>query len=810
MTSEVFSRQETCPPIWKDLPALLKLAAFLSLLCFVFLLISLSRSGLGNRDQPFFLIPLDENPNAASVRNKTFLPIELVESKDGTNRHIWQLRSNAGDWLLASPTISILLSSNWKVGEVLSGKMVFTDRISGKETARYMVKKGTLIHENRKLLFTRKKFSDIDLPAKEQNVRLEIVSRGTPDLGIAAQFSEDKPLSDALWSPMTWQGEAGVASGFGWFGSREVFHAISKARLLSYTWGFDADSGGIVYFVVVSAAFFWLLGLLALTSIVPFRKPFSENLSVALGAGLLFLSVGLVYGLLFPPFQCGDEADHFLNYAGLNSRTDLAYDALNLANKGHFERIKLRPDEHFATEDIGFPMNGNWAPHIEQGGLNRSVVAKTIWSFADSLLRTQNSGPVLLFLRFINVFFVSSCLTLSLVLLAWGIENENISALLAAPVLLTPSVAFFSMGVSNYPFLVGGYVIQAIALGSIWTESSDKQNNHRRALATGILIGFGLVLAIGSADNGIFSIGFWAVLIPLYWFLRGLHTEDLPNEIRKGLVFFSALVSSLLITWLVVGFSAGDFHILPPAMTAFIERAVSGNLLKELGAQTLVFSGFSGPVILLSFVALAIGSRLHHAPWLHLGRKAIILILFLAALFVLFAKSSRIPDFNTTPILEYILKVEYSFFEGFGPGKSDWLVAQSFWGEFGWLDTSMPEILNNTARYAATFGLLILFISTLRRNQYFHGAGFFLANLLSLIIFIAFVASGYASVHYGVNGRYLIGPYLLILAMAYAGYRRIACLNSNFLNSALASSGICLLAATFHLTAWMSILDRYF
>lgn len=811
MTSGVSTRHATRPPTRKYISVVPKLVALLSLLGFVFLLISLSRSGQGSRDQPFFQIPLDENPEAASVRNKTFLPIKLAETKNGVNRHTLQLQSNAGDWLLASPTISILLVSNWKVGEVLSGKIVFTDRISGKESARYVVKRGSLIQENRKLVFVRKKAADIALPTKEQNVRLEIVNRGAPDLGLAAQFSEDKPFSDALWSPMTWNGKAGVASGFGWFGSSEEFHAISKARLLAYTWGFGPDSGGVVYSVIFSSAFIWFLGLLALIPIGSSGKIFSENLAAAAGAGLLFLSIGLVYSLLFPPFQCGDEADHFLNYAGLNKSADLTRDALELANKGHFERIKFRTDERFASEDIGFPMQGDWAPHIEQGGLNRSVVAKTIWSFADSIIVTPNSGLALLCLRFLNVCFVSSCLTLSLVLMTWGLGSEKISALMAAPVLLTPSVAFFSIGVSNYPFLVGGYVIQAIGLGAIWAESSNKQNNHRRALVTGALIGFGIVLAIGSADNGIFSIGFWGGLVPLYWFSRGLHTEDLPNEIRNWLFFSCALVASLLIAWLVVGCGTGDFHILPPAMTAFIERAVPGTFLKELGAQTLVFAGFSGSVILLSLVTLGIGSRLHHAPGLHLGRNAIILILFVAAFFVLLAKSSRIPDFNTTPILEYILNVEYSFFEGFGPGKSDWLVTQSFWGEFGWLDTPMPEVLNNMVRYTAALGLLLLLISTLRKSQCFHGAGFFLSNLLSVGVLIACVASGYSFVHYGVNGRYLLGPYLLLLVPACEGFRR---LSNGFVvgpgGPMIPGSCLCLLGMAFHCTAWLSIIHRYF
>ncbi|MFZ4775536.1 MAG: hypothetical protein ACOYM3_09250 [Terrimicrobiaceae bacterium] len=812
MISGVATRPGSCPPIRKYVSTGLKLAGLISVLGFVFLLVALSRNGLGSRDQPFFLIPLEENPEAPSLRNKAFLNFRQVETKGGINHHTMLLQSDAGDWLLTAPTISILLVSNWKVGEVISGKMVFTDRLSGKETARYTVRKGDLIRENRKLVFHRKKSAGDVAPAKEQNVRLELVSHGAPDLVLVGQFTEDAPLSDALWVPgISWNGKSGVASLCGWFGSGAQVEAFSKARLLAYTWGFGAGSGRIVYSVIAVSAVIWLLGLLALLRPGPLGTLLPENPATAAGAGLLFLSIGLVYAVLFPPFQCADEADHFLNYAGLNSRDDLARDALTLANTGHFERIKLRADERFSSADVGSPMSGPWAPHIEEHGLNRSSVARTAWSFAGGIFSTGHSGTALLGLRFYHVLFVSLCLGLSLALAGRGLAEEKVSALMAAPALLTPSLAFFSMGVSNYPFLVGGYVIQSIALGSLWAQPANKQQGHRLAVATGVLIGCGLILAVGSADNGLFSLGFWAILIPGYWLLKGVHSDELRDEIRKCGFFSAALVASLLCGWLMIGLAAGDFHILPPAMTAFIERAVTVSFLKDAGAQALVFLGFVVPVILLSFAMLSMGARLRHAPGQRIGREAIILILFLAALFVLLGKSSRIPDFSTTPLVEYAIRVTYSFFEGFGPGMSDWLVTQSFWGEFGWLDTPMPVLLNNILRYGAGLGLLLLFFSVLRSNRYFAGAGFLLTTLAALSAFLTCIAAGYYFVHYGVNGRYLIGPYLLILATAYEGYRRLlAGGQRSSPDQRTVNALLCLVCIGVQTAAWGTILNRYF
>jgi len=801
-----------CPPAWKCVSAGLKSAGILSLMGFVFLLSSLNRSGLSGREQPFFSIPIDVNPDAPAMRNKAFLNFQLVETKDGVNRHVIEMHSDAADWLLSSPTISILLVSNWKVGEVISGKMVFTDQASGKETARYVVKKGSLIQESRKLLFAKKKSAEVDIPAGREDVRLEIVSRGAPELALVAQFSEDKPLSDALWIPKLFlNGKSGSASIFGWFGSSNKIEAFSRARLLAYTWGWGTGAGWIVNFVIIASALIWLIGVITLVHPGHTGRMFPDRYATAAGAGLLFLGIGLVYSLLFPPFQCPDEADHFLSYVSQNSRSDLAGNALDLANTGHFERIKFHTDEHFASADIGAPMQGPWAPHIEECGLNRSIISKTAWSFLGRILGTPHSGAVLLGIRFFNVLFVSLCLSLSLALLAWAHPAVKVSVLMAAPVLLTPSLSFFSMGVSNYPFLVGGYVIQAVALGSIWIESSGRAQNNRPTVATGILIGVGILLAVGSADNGIFSIAFWAILIPSYWFLRGLHSNDLSSEMRKWQCFSAVLLASLFGAWLAVGLAAGDFHMLPPAMTEFIERTVSGTFLKKMGAQALVFSGFCGSAVFVSFLSLSIGSLARKTSGLRFGRMVVVLILFLTVLFVLFAKSIRIPDFFTTPLPEYILRVVYSFFEGFGPGKSDWLVTQSFWGEFGWLDTPMPEFLNNLLRFGAGFGLLALFFSVIKRNTYFAGAGFLLANLIALSAFISCTAAGYYFGHYGINGRYIIGPYLLILTAAYEGYRRLIIdRQPGLFEFGTVNVLLCMICMGVQTSAWVTILNRYF
>lgn len=153
----------------------------------------------------------------------------------------------------------------------------------------------------------------------------------------------------------------------------------------------------------------------------------------------------------------------------------------------------------------------------------------------------------------------------------------------------------------------------------------------------------------------------------------------------------------------------------------------------------------------------------------------------------------------------------YSFFDGFGPGEPDWLVTQSFWGIFGWLDTPMPTLLNNATRWAAGIGLLALVFVSNRKNPFPCSRGFLWANLLGIAAMLAVIAAAYFYSKYAVNGRYIIAPYLLILAAAFEGYRRAIVLSFPAGGGELFSStAICLAAGVVHCAAWTTVLNRYF
>lgn len=790
----------------------LKWAGILSLAGFGLLFLALSRDTPPGRAEAFFLIPVSGDPLSAAARNKTTINFNPVETKNGTNKHALRLQSSDAGKLLASPTIGLHLVSNWKSGEVISAKIVFTDQATGKETARFTAKKGSPIRENRKLEFFRKAPVSAEPFPDAQNVEIRIVSRGCPDLAIVGQFSGDEPVSNILWTPaVSSQGVPGITSACGWYEADTGSKAFSTARLLAYTWGFGTDGVRLVYGGIFAACLVWLLGILALTRSFPTGGLPSKGIVFAAGGSLLFLSIGMVYAILVPPFQAPDEPDHFLTYAALSQRGDLAPDALRLANAGHFERIKFRTDERFTAMDVAKPMRDGWAYHIGASEPNRSIIARVIWSLAGQAFATGHSGIALLGLRLLNVAFVAICLGLSLALAAWAIRPEQLSAFILAPAILIPGIGFFSTVLSNYAFLVGGYLVQAVALALLWMEPEGEGRPSRLQPAAAFLAGAGIALASGSADNGVFSSAFWAVLIPMYWLVKGFKAMDVASELRRWLIFSTAFLLGILGVWLTVASVAADFQFLPPRLISVFDGMVARVRPGFVGGQTLMASAFLLPVILGSAILLNAGLILRRFQRLKWMGNVVCVALIAGTVCVGLAKHVMAALPERPAVLHTLAGVTLNFLQGFLPGTASWLVVSSFWGEFGWMDTPVPALLVSLLRFLAAAGLLLLFLLSLRKNAAPAGMGFLAVNIISVIAFISCISVGYYLINIEVNGRYLIGPYLLLLVPACEGFRRLA--RKTVVGpggTIICSSCLCLLGIGIQYTAWLSIIHRYF
>ena len=781
----------------------------LSLAGFLFLLISVRSLGSQSRPIAFFRIPAGGEGEPLAVKSKTLLGFDLVDSQCGVNHHVLCLKSNAVDSLLNARTIGFQMVCNSASAEVISAEIAVYDKATGGVTARYRAKHGSLIQENRALFFQRSSPELATPPTGEQTIYVHIISRGGGALAVQGQFSEHEPVSGSFfWMPATFQGKAGVASAYGWYQKWARDEAFSKAQLLAYTWGFGIRGYWVVYALIMAASIVWLLGLLALTRCLQIVGIRWESPLTALGAGLLFFSIGLVYSILVPPFQSPDEPDHFLSLSEVVGRPELAKDALQLANISHFERIKFRTDEIFSGADVGRPLSEGWASHVEAMNPNRSPVMSAIWALAGPLFKKNHAGTALLVVRILNVLFVSLCLTSSLALMAWALKPGSLSIFAVAPVIFTPSISFFSMGVSNYPFLIGGYVVQAGALGLMWAQLAASDNRLRIQGVVGALSGLGIALAIGSGDNGMFALAFWGLLVPLYWFLRGLHSEELPNELGRFRLFGFTFTGAMTFGWLVTGLGAASFGIVPLMLPESLRAVLSGVGLQYLGVKTLIGIGFVGAVLVASYALVCAGWKIRRWSWLPFARRAIVVVLLAGLFYIALAHVPQIPENRSTGIWDFDLKVSLAFLKWFEHGRNDLLVAQSFWGNFGWLDAPLPGLLIALLKTMALAGIGFLAYFSFRANKYFGGPGFLAINLLSIMAFVACTSAGYYSVQNIVNGRYLIGPYLLLLIMAYEGYRRLFASSCEF--APWVVSGVCLAAMGIQYAAWMSVLARYF
>ncbi len=792
---------------------LIRLIALISVLGFAYLFISLRSLGSRDRPEAFFEIQSSEDTASDAVRNKMALGFEPIDSQDGVNHHSILLESDTAGPLLKSEKIGLLMVCNWTPAEIISAEIVFVEKATGKITARYLARHGALIQENRVLMFKRSSSPIPSSTQESQNVVVNIISRGAPALAVMGLFSGGEPASRLLWMHTTSrEGKPGVASVFGWYNISAHGEILSRAQMIAYTWGWGTGGYWNVYLWVFGAVGTWILGVISWMQTSKKISTKQCGLWIAAGTSLLFLSLGMVYVVIIPPFQTPDEPNHFLTYANVINKPNLSDDALKTANNGHFERIHFQTDEKFSSRDVANPTREKWDKNVCLTNLNRSLIAKLLWEIESKYIDENNSGNAIFALRTFNILFVSLCIGIALVLAGLALNPARISLFMVIPLICTPSLAFFSVGVSNYPFLIGGCIIQSIALAVLWAQSVENSNSREFNLISGVLTGFGIMLSIYSADSGVLVIAFWGVLIPCTWVIKGVLSDNLHNNIKNLSVFLIGLIGSMFISWQCFGLILGNYHIMPIMIESYINKIGMPFPLKYLGVTLVSIIGAASGIIAMSYSALIIGFFIKSSVIIRVAKRSLVSLVILGIIYLIFSKNARIPEFTESTAFVYAFRVLHSFFKGFISYNPDWLVVQSFWGVFGWLDTPMPLILMNIIRFACVIGIGSLCFSSIHKANLIHGNTFLIVNIFSIAAYLYVIALGYYVMQYGIHGRYLIGPYLFALVIAYEGYRRIFLkLNipqsREYLYLVISVSIICMLIQC---TAWLSILNRYY
>jgi hypothetical protein len=772
-------------------------AGFISLLAFVWLLHLLSQSGSPTRSEAFFLIPSEEDPVKIKQLDDGRRPVSLVPQESGADgsRYTLELRTGEARRLLASPRIALEIEAKdpaW----IVSARLV-------SRTGLHEITGEQRLEGARTIDFVLVATPD-DLAGDEADLRLEVVTRSPAQLSLRAQRTKEIPLSRMLWTTIDDSAHGSeICSLAGRYELPGVEQPLSKAELLACTWGFGPHGARVIHSVVITTAALWLTGLLLLRDGNAYR--------VAMASGFLAAAIYAVYAVLSPPFQGPDEPDHVLTFAQITGGSTLASGALDLASISHFERIKFRPEEKYSSLDVGIPLTGPWAAHVGAPPAERSPLARGIWQALGGLTAGMSAGSAILVLRLFNAIFAALFLTAALLLAVYALRDEGVSPLtLAAPALLVPGIAYFGVMVSNYAFLVAGFIVQAVAFGLLWQGMAAARQSAQFFFVVGGLAGSGAALAATAADNGIVSLVFWGVILPISTAVLAA-----SNPWSRVLWLPGAFGLAMMLAGAGVAASGPDgLSVAPRILNEWLRLHAplpsTGHFMYAMYFLSAYLLAVAAAVALVVLVKRWLDRR----EWSGWGRTLYISGVAVLVVGVLLGVAPAVDDIQTVagkpPLADYTGSVLWAFTDGFGPGPADWYVVNHFWGSLGWLDTVLPDWLLLGLRLGAGLGIGLLLAAVWVRGAPAGSLGLMCASLTAVLAVLLAVLALYHSISINVHGRYLIGVYVFVLVLAAEGYRRLF---SDALAArapaAILVPAICLLAAGIQAASWTTIVNRY-
>jgi hypothetical protein len=636
--------------------------------------------------------------------------------------------------------------------------------------------------------------------APSLTAELRIESRGAPQVAVWAVTQR----RDALFEVQTgsrrrarWLAPLGE-----YVKSSENLVPRSRLALLAYTWGLDEHQGSLQVAGLALAFALMAFGGMLLASST--RSLEGSSWRALLGGPLAIVGFGLAFAIIAPPFQTPDESDHFLSLSRLLGRRDLEIGALDLAQRGHFERLKFHPDEHFTAIDLGAPQTNPWAPHVVPPKMEkRAPFVARYWRMAGQLLGDAGPAEALFGMRVVDTLVMGALLALGLALaLAAGIGAERASWL-ALAFLLAPTWPFFGMHLSNHSVMAAAYVLQAAGAVALIA-------GKRRPVAGGVAAGLGLALASLAGDAGLAMLVFWVTAL-----LGALAVGGGEDGWRGRLLAFAG---GALVAFEGAAALAGQGLPGPPFAFTQLSALVVRLKLWKAGDTTvhLVAGGLlAGGAALVAVLAVA-SPRI--AGWFsrRLTRRLVLCAAVTFALFLVVTAvvpSRGLPDIegmaSPPSALSYARRAVVAFLRGLGLGEVDGYVVTTFWGGFGWLDAIPPDWLIRIARLVPTIGLAAA-LAAVRRSQQPQRLAPALWLGAGLVVYVAVLALAYHHIHYNLHGRYLLGAYALTLALASQGYPAFLATLANRVFATWTVLAAVVLAIGMHSAALTHLLLRYF
>ncbi len=519
--------------------------------------------------------------------------------------------------------------------------------------------------------------------------------------------------------------------------ARHVWH------VLAHSWSLSRGDLAPLGWVLAVASILLLFGLLAAR-----QRP-------AIGYAALFLAFAWAYAVVTPPFQGPDEADHFLDFAKVNDRKDIAETALYLANRGHFERIKFRTSENLTIADTVHPeLRTRWARHVApRSDAIRTPLAPLLWQAEHAVLHNLDAGRMLLGVRLVNALLIAMCLWLGLRVF-YGASRDRLATLvLGASIVALPTLPFFAMHTSDYTPLIGIYIgIACLFAGCVISGR----------------IGYPTAAAIGFATGIAFVSSRSASAMPAV----ALTFVTLGLALTPGQNF----VAKLKRGWATLLFVIVAFHLAlplgPASFFAYVERKV-GIPLWLLDAGVIVAAALlvAGGIAVRQFWR-RLPERISIGKLGRYGATAIVAFLCLGA----FLGTRHLIDIE--PMRPSLRPSAFSYIGlclsalltslPFG-AQSDFFMSGSLWGGFGWLDAMPPDWMVKLLKAPQTLGLAALAILAARGTLSPTAMTWHTAALAAALAWVAALAVAARIVGYNLHGRYLLGVYLVLQTVAALG-----------------------------------------
>lgn len=501
------------------------------------------------------------------------------------------------------------------------------------------------------------------------------------------------------------------------------------------------------------------------------------SLMGAVGATVATLSFGLFWAFVTPPLQAPDEPDHVLTFIKSIESGDVAPFA-RYAQAVHFERIKFHPVEKFLSGHMEQPYPRPWARHVSAGRVDqRSPATELLWSvqrvvmpqYGKTVVSKESTGGVLttqmgnwlLSFRLANVVFIAICVFAAVYVFS-GIEvrtrrTATASALLAVTLSSIPVVAFFFMMVSTYTVMIGGYLLLSLAVAafagrlSAESEPDFAQSPPSDARIVGALVGLvvGLWLTLAGGAAGIVAVAVSGSMLLLM--MVSCASERMRLAISAVLVMGVPL-TIVVLEWLAPAFNPlgdGDLKLalqgllwLSPFLWAVYSYLVRAKFIREnLRVGPALVAGskgltFSGGALLLYLTLVRPVDGLHNIEQSDLS----------AAIYVWDA----IKTFTATSAL----------------GSPEYYLAETFWSGFGWLEQVWSPSVTKLLQLLTLLGLMRWLWASRPRLLA-------VACLCLPVVGVGLLAFGYHRISVNLHGRYLIGIYFLLMALAVPGWSRL-------------------------------------